>query len=290
MNREEPAGLGGPNCELYILDSRGALVERRAVVSRDRLILTHCLILSVLIVRAIEDMCLRYPNATAVNVYGAGAQAIHSLAVKEIYSLRNLEALTLGRGQLGETFFQVLPECHMLKSLAINDATLGNGIQEIPIYHERLRRLQLLSGYISHATCNAKLPTLPNLDIAACHKLSDAAIRSAATSCPLLASLDMSNCSCASDETLREISLTCVNLHVLDASYCPNISLESVRLTTLKVLKLHNFSFNGCHSFQLYIREAGAAKARMHNHLTTKARLYRIVEAVRICFLYFSSL
>nr|GMD40679.1 F-box/LRR-repeat protein 15 [Ipomoea batatas]GMD47122.1 F-box/LRR-repeat protein 15 [Ipomoea batatas] len=146
MNREEPAGLGGPNCELYILDSRGALVERRAVVSRDRLILTHCLILSVLIVRAIEDMCLRYPNATAVNVYGAGAQAIHSLAVKEIYSLRNLEALTLGRGQLGETFFQVLPECHMLKSLAINDATLGNGIQEIPIYHERLRRLQLLSG------------------------------------------------------------------------------------------------------------------------------------------------
>lgn len=57
---------------------------------------------------------------------------------------RNLEALTLGRGQLGETFFQVLPECHMLKSLAINDATLGNGIQEIPIYHERLRRLQLV--------------------------------------------------------------------------------------------------------------------------------------------------
>nr|GMD81582.1 nuclear pore complex protein NUP205 [Ipomoea batatas] len=52
LNREEPAGLGGPNCELYILDSRGALVERRAVVSRERLILTHCLILSVLIVRA----------------------------------------------------------------------------------------------------------------------------------------------------------------------------------------------------------------------------------------------
>lgn len=52
LNREEPAGLGGPNCELYILDSRGALVERRAVVSRERLILTHCLVLSVLIVRA----------------------------------------------------------------------------------------------------------------------------------------------------------------------------------------------------------------------------------------------
>nr|XP_009762695.1 PREDICTED: uncharacterized protein LOC104214688 isoform X2 [Nicotiana sylvestris]XP_016471561.1 PREDICTED: nuclear pore complex protein NUP205-like [Nicotiana tabacum] len=52
LNREEPAGLGGPNCERYILDSRGALVERRAVVSRERLILAHCLVLSVLVVRA----------------------------------------------------------------------------------------------------------------------------------------------------------------------------------------------------------------------------------------------
>ncbi|VFQ73605.1 unnamed protein product [Cuscuta campestris] len=52
LNREEPAGLGGPNCELYVLDSRGALVERKAVVARERLILTHCLVLSVLIVRA----------------------------------------------------------------------------------------------------------------------------------------------------------------------------------------------------------------------------------------------
>ncbi|CAH9088046.1 unnamed protein product [Cuscuta europaea] len=52
LNREEPAGLGGPNCDLYVLDSRGALVERKAVVARERLILAHCLVLSVLIVRA----------------------------------------------------------------------------------------------------------------------------------------------------------------------------------------------------------------------------------------------
>ncbi|KAI4335735.1 hypothetical protein L6164_014349 [Bauhinia variegata] len=52
LNREEPSGLGGPLCEQYILDSRGSLVERRAVVSRERLILGHCLVLSVLIVRA----------------------------------------------------------------------------------------------------------------------------------------------------------------------------------------------------------------------------------------------
>ncbi|KAK3000110.1 hypothetical protein RJ639_023379, partial [Escallonia herrerae] len=51
LKREEPAGLGGPNSEQYILDSKGALVERRAVVLRERLILGHCLVLSVLVVR-----------------------------------------------------------------------------------------------------------------------------------------------------------------------------------------------------------------------------------------------
>ncbi|KAK7258456.1 hypothetical protein RIF29_24034 [Crotalaria pallida] len=51
LNREEPSGLGGPQCERYVLDSRGSLVERRAVISRERLIIGHCLVLSVLVVR-----------------------------------------------------------------------------------------------------------------------------------------------------------------------------------------------------------------------------------------------
>uniref|UniRef100_A0A1D1ZKM6 Nuclear pore complex protein Nup205 n=3 Tax=Anthurium amnicola TaxID=1678845 RepID=A0A1D1ZKM6_9ARAE len=51
LNREEPAGIGGPSAERYVLDSRGALVERRAVVCRERLTLGHCLVLSVLVVR-----------------------------------------------------------------------------------------------------------------------------------------------------------------------------------------------------------------------------------------------
>lgn len=51
LKREEPSGLGGPLSESYLLDSRGSLVERRAVVSRERLILGHCLVLSVLIDR-----------------------------------------------------------------------------------------------------------------------------------------------------------------------------------------------------------------------------------------------
>ncbi|OVA06837.1 F-box domain [Macleaya cordata] len=202
------------------------------------------------------DMCGRYPNATEVNIYGA--PSIHVLSLKAMVSLKNLETLILGKGQLGEGFFQALGECFALKSLSINDAALGNGIQEIPVYHDRLQHLQIIKCRVlritvrcpqletlslkrtnmAHAMLNC--PQLHELDIGSCHKLSDAGIRSAATSCPLLTSLDMSNCSCVSDETLREISLTCVNLHVLNASYCPNISLESVRLSMLTVLKLDN--------------------------------------------------
>ncbi|XP_061373362.1 nuclear pore complex protein NUP205 isoform X2 [Gastrolobium bilobum] len=52
LNREEPFGCGGPQCERYVVDSRGSLVERQAVVSRERHILGHCLVLSVLVVWA----------------------------------------------------------------------------------------------------------------------------------------------------------------------------------------------------------------------------------------------
>ncbi|XP_051151583.1 F-box/LRR-repeat protein 15-like isoform X2 [Andrographis paniculata] len=207
-------------------------------------------------VQQFEDMCRRYPNTTGVNVYGT--PALHPLAMKAVCSLRKLQVLTLGKGQLAETFFQALPDCHLLMNLNINDAMLGSGIQEIPIHHDGLRELQIVKcrvlrisircplleilslkrSSMPHAVLNC--PLLQSLDIASCHKLSDAAIRSAATSCPRLQSLDLSNCSCVSDETIREIATACVNLHVLDASYCPNISLESVRLTMLTVLKLHS--------------------------------------------------
>ncbi|CAL4889322.1 unnamed protein product [Urochloa decumbens] len=49
LNREEPSGIGRPSSERYVLDFRGALVERRAIVSRERLSLSHCLALSALI-------------------------------------------------------------------------------------------------------------------------------------------------------------------------------------------------------------------------------------------------
>nr|CAB3449258.1 unnamed protein product [Digitaria exilis] len=49
LNREDPAGIGGPSSERYVLDFRGALVERSAIVSRERLSLSHCLALSALI-------------------------------------------------------------------------------------------------------------------------------------------------------------------------------------------------------------------------------------------------
>ncbi|PPS05670.1 hypothetical protein GOBAR_AA14976 [Gossypium barbadense] len=101
-----------------------------------------------------------------------------------------------------------------------------------------LKSLSLKRSNMAQAALNC--PLLNLLDISACHKLTDVAIRLIVTSCPQLESLDMLNCSCVSDEPLREIALTCSNPHVLNSSYCPNISLESVRLPMLKVLKLDN--------------------------------------------------
>ncbi|MBA0568198.1 hypothetical protein Golob_005707 [Gossypium lobatum] len=203
-----------------------------------------------------EDMCQLYPNATEVNL--SGIPISHLLVMKAVYSLRNLEALTLGKGQLGDAFFHALTECSMLRSLDVNDAILGDDVQEILINHDRLCDLKLTKCRVMRISIRCPLlkslslkrsnmaqaalncPLLNLLDISSCHKLTDAAIRLIVTSCPQLESLDMLNCSCVSDETLREIALTCSNLHVLNSSYCPNISLESVRLPMLKVLKLDN--------------------------------------------------
>ncbi|KAJ6799185.1 F-box/LRR-repeat protein 15-like isoform X1 [Iris pallida] len=203
-----------------------------------------------------EAICYRYPNANLVNL--SGVQNSDVLVVEAMSSLRRLETLILGKGQLNDTFFHSLTDCPSLNSLSINDASLGNGIQEITIYHDKLRELNIVKCRVlrisvrcpqlqtlslkrtgmAHALLSC--PQLHELDLSSCHKLSDTGIRSAATSCPLLASLDLSFCSCVSDETLREIAFACPNLCVLDASYCPNISLESVRLPMLIDLKLHN--------------------------------------------------
>jgi len=89
---------------------------------------------------------------------------------------------------------------------------------------------------MAHVSLNC--PQLLELDFQSCHKLSDNAIRQAATACPLLAKLDMSSCACVTDETLRDIASSCPNLSVLDASNCPNISFESVKLPMLIELRL----------------------------------------------------
>ncbi|CAO2816627.1 unnamed protein product [Amaranthus hypochondriacus] len=207
-------------------------------------------------VAQLEDICHRYPRATEVNL--CGNRDMHMLVMRAVALLRNLVALTLGRGQLGEAFFNNLSDCPLLTQLVVCDAALGNGVQEISINHDRLQHLQVTKCRVlrvsvrcpklvtlsfkrtnmAHVVLNC--PLLLNLDIGSCHKLPDAAIRSAVVSCPLLENLDMSCCSCVSDETLREISQACPNLRELNASYCPNISLEAVKMQLLTVLKLES--------------------------------------------------
>ncbi|OEL28846.1 F-box/LRR-repeat protein 15 [Dichanthelium oligosanthes] len=201
------------------------------------------------------DICRRYQNVTELNLHGVINAEM--LVLEAIMFLRHLKVLTMGKGQLGEAFFQALAECPVLTTLTVTDAALGSGIQqEATVNHDGLRELQILKcralrisvrcsqlqilslrrTSMAHVSLNC--PQLLELDFQSCHKLSDNAIRVAATACSLLAKLDMSSCSCVTDETLREISGSCPNLSVLDASNCSNISFESVKLPMLIDLRL----------------------------------------------------
>jgi len=101
---------------------------------------------------------------------------------------------------------------------------LANKHVTLPSRCSQLQILSLRRTGMAHVSLNC--PQLLELDFQSCHKLSDNAIRQAATACPLLAKLDMSSCSCVTDETLRDIASSCPSLSVLDASNCPNISFE----------------------------------------------------------------
>jgi hypothetical protein len=228
---------------------------------------------------AVVNICRRYQNVTSLNLSGVmEAEALVMNAITFLRFLllilflcsynvlvlilffklgffRHLKTLTMGKGQLGDFFFQAFSECPLLNTLTVSDASLGSGIQEVTVNHDGLRELQIVKCRalrisircsqlqilslrrtgMAHVSLNC--PQLLELDFQSCHKLSDTAIRQAATSCPLLASLDMSSCSCVTDETLREIATACHSLSVLDASNCPNISFE-VHFTPLLCLCL----------------------------------------------------
>ncbi|KAI3943224.1 hypothetical protein MKW92_002488 [Papaver armeniacum] len=90
LNREEPAGLGGPQSEQHIIDSRSALLERRAVVCRERLILCHCLVLSAFVVRMgpkeVKDV-LSLLKDCATDVNGSSATQKLQIAFGLLFSL-----------------------------------------------------------------------------------------------------------------------------------------------------------------------------------------------------------
>lgn len=61
---------------------------------------------------------------------------------KNVYLSRHLGTLILKKGQFGDRFFHALTDCPALTKLRIHDASLGNNIQEITVYHDRLHDLQ----------------------------------------------------------------------------------------------------------------------------------------------------
>ncbi|KAG6512735.1 F-box/LRR-repeat protein 15-like isoform X2 [Zingiber officinale] len=202
------------------------------------------------------SICDHYPNATELSMNGTPNS--DALVIHAMNSLRGLQTLILDKGHFSDVFFHTLTSCPALTSLKISDSSIGNGIQDVTVYHENLHNLQMIKcrvlrviircpqlqtlslkrSSMAHAllTC----PQLNVLDLSSCHKLSDTTIRTAAMSCPLLASIDMSSCSSVTDETIRDIASTCPNICMFDASNCPNISLEAVRFPKLMDLRLES--------------------------------------------------
>ncbi|XP_022732553.1 F-box/LRR-repeat protein 15-like isoform X2 [Durio zibethinus] len=213
-----------------------------------------------------EDMCQRYPNATEVNL--SGTPNIHLLVMKAVSSLRNLEALTLGKGQLGDAFFHALAECSMLRSLDVNDAILGNAVQEISINHDRLcdlkvtkcrvmrisircpqlKSLSLKRSNMAQAALNC--PVLHLLDISACHKLTDAAIRSA--------ELELDSC-----HMLTSVSLDLPHLQKIRLVHCRKFAdlnvqcfkLSSITVSNCAALHRINISSNSLQKLVLQKQE-----------------------------------
>ncbi|ONM06636.1 F-box/LRR-repeat protein 15 [Zea mays] len=207
------------------------------------------------------NICRHYQSVTELNLHGV--INAETLVLEAIMFLRHLKTLTMGKGQLGESFFQALAECPLLTALTVNDASLGSGIQEVTVNHDGLRELHILKCRalrisvrcsqlqilslrrtgMAHVSLNC--PQLLELDFQSCHKLSDNAIRQAATACPLLAKLDMSSCSCVTDETLQLIGLLCHLWQALQLDNCSlltSVSLDLPHLKNISLVHLRKFA------------------------------------------------
>ncbi|KAL1562306.1 putative F-box/LRR-repeat protein [Salvia divinorum] len=176
-----------------------------------------------------ENICRRHPNVTAVHIYNTGL--IDVLGMRAMDMLGNLETLTIGKGHISLAFFKSLTNCQTLRSLTINDTSLGKNEHEISIHNDMLHhceinKCRLLSLYI-------RCPQLKTLSL----KQSD--VPHVTLDCPLLHDLNLSDCPHITETSLASISFTCPNLHILDAFYCRRISLQLARLSKLTVLKLH---------------------------------------------------
>ncbi|KAG6771823.1 hypothetical protein POTOM_023215 [Populus tomentosa] len=103
LNLEEPAGFGGPLCEHYVLDSRGALVERQAVI-------TFSLLFS-LVIAFISDALSAVPDKGSILSHDASFR-------KEFHEI----VMAAGNNPNVEGFVGVVRLAWCVHLMLINDA------------------------------------------------------------------------------------------------------------------------------------------------------------------------
>nr|GEU70361.1 hypothetical protein [Tanacetum cinerariifolium] len=143
LNREDSAGLGGPNSERHILDSRGALVERRAVC-RERLIIGHCLVLSLLVVRAspndVKDIFATLDIGGSTDIF-KNQDASFAREFQET-------VMAIGNDQLIEGCMHCIRLAWAVHLMIIQDVTDNDNEDMIYKYNAYLHKL--VSSFLSH--------------------------------------------------------------------------------------------------------------------------------------------
>ncbi|CAD6251488.1 unnamed protein product [Miscanthus lutarioriparius] len=167
LNREEPAGIGQPSSERYVLDFRGALVERRAIVSRERLSLSHCLALSALIklmsLREVKDVfsILKDCAAEANQNSSVELQITYGVLFSLVATFISDALSTLEKASLSSSDSSFRREFHELVTRTGNNSTIegfvGVNDDEDIVYMYTGYTHKLMMCFISHPTSRDKI-------------------------------------------------------------------------------------------------------------------------------------
>ncbi|XP_071092180.1 F-box/LRR-repeat protein 14-like [Haliotis cracherodii] len=110
----------------------------------------------------------------------------------------------------------------------------------------KFKELRSLSLGMVHGMTNESIfaiarnnPSLEDVHLNQCIKITDAAVEALTSKCPRLAHLDVSSCDRLTNHTLYYVQTNCQRLRHLDVSYCSGMTSEAVDKLEVSMTGLH---------------------------------------------------